>query len=93
VVLHATKGEIIFAYEPVWAIGQKESADAEYVVAVTKGLRAICSEDNRKVRILYGGNATPGTFRPMKEGVDGLFLGRFAHDVDNFEKTIREVGE
>lgn len=92
-VLRATKEEVIFAYEPVWAIGQEESADAEYVVAVTTGLRAICTENNREVRILYRGSAAPGTFGPMKEGVDGLFLGRFAHDVGNFEKIIREIGE
>ena len=92
-VLRATKEEVIFAYEPVWAIGQEESADAEYVVAVTTGLRAICTENNREVRILYRGSAAPGTFGPMKEGVDGLFLGRFAHDVGYFEKIIRVIGE
>jgi triosephosphate isomerase len=77
----------------VWAIGQKESADAEYVVAVTTGLRRICTENKREVRFLYGGSAAPGTFGPMKEAVDGLFLGRFAHDVGSFEKIIREIGE
>jgi len=88
-VLEATTDEIIFGYEPVWAIGQKESASAEYVVAVTKALRRICGD--RKVRILYGGSAAPGTYGPMSEGVDGLFLGRFGHDVGNFEKIISEV--
>jgi triosephosphate isomerase len=91
-VLQTTHREIILAYEPVWAIGQSESADAEYVVAVTKGLRKICIENERDVIILYGGSAAPGTFEPMREGVDGLFLGRFAHNVENFEQIIREIG-
>lgn len=90
-VLEATTDqEIIFAYEPVWAIGQAEPASADHVVAVTKELRKLCGE--RQVRILYGGSAGPGTFEAMREGVDGLFLGRFGHDVANFREVISEVG-
>ena len=82
--------EIIFAYEPVWAIGQPKPASAEYVVSVTQELRKLCGD--RHVRFLYGGSAGPGTFDVMREGVDGLFLGRFAHDVENFREVITEVG-
>ncbi|KAL3418404.1 triosephosphate isomerase [Phlyctema vagabunda] len=92
-VLEATEDaadEIIFAYEPVWAIGQPQPASAEYVVAVTKELRKLCA--SRSVRFLYGGSAGPGTFDAMRDGVDGLFLGRFAHDPQNFLEVIREVG-
>lgn len=87
--LEATEKEIIFAYEPVWAIGQAEAASAEYVVEVTQGLRKLCGE--RNVRIIYGGSAGPGTFGPISSGVDGLFLGRFAHDIKNVYNIIEEV--
>ncbi|KAI1812624.1 mitochondrial triosephosphate isomerase [Poronia punctata] len=43
------------------------------------------------VRILYGGSAGPGLFAHLKSEVDGLFLGRFAHDPEMFVKTILEV--
>jgi triosephosphate isomerase len=87
------KGDIIFAYEPVWAIGQSKPASAEYVVSVTKALRKICEERGREeVRIIYGGSAGPGTFADMKEGVDGLFLGRFGHDLENVRGVIKEIG-
>ena len=89
-VLDATRGEIIFAYEPVWAIGQSEPADAEYVVEAVKALRGVCGE--RKVRFLYGGSAGPGTFAAMRGAVDGLFLGRFAHDPERLAEVITEVG-
>ncbi|KAF8859090.1 Triosephosphate isomerase [Acephala macrosclerotiorum] len=89
-ILGVTDEEIIFAYEPVWAIGQPKPASAEYVVSVTKELRRLCGQ--RPVRFLYGGSAGPGTFDAMREGVDGLFLGRFAHDIKNFYEVIREVG-
>jgi triosephosphate isomerase len=89
-ILKVTDQDIIFAYEPVWAIGQPEPASAEYVVAVTKELRKFCG--TREVRFLYGGSAGPGTFDAMREGVDGLFLGRFAHDPKRFYEVISEVG-
>lgn len=89
-VLAATQGEIIFAYEPVWAIGQPAPASAEYVVAVVQALRGICGE--RLVRFLYGGSAGPGTFEGLREGIDGLFLGRFGHDPQQFRDVITEVG-
>jgi triosephosphate isomerase len=85
-----TDEEIIFAYEPVWAIGQPKPASAEHVVAVTKELRKLCGD--RQVRFLYGGSAGPGTFDAMREGVDGLFLGRFAHKIENFREVVTEVG-
>ncbi|KAH7313098.1 triosephosphate isomerase 2 [Rhexocercosporidium sp. MPI-PUGE-AT-0058] len=89
-ILEVTSEEVIFAYEPVWAIGQPEPADSEYVVAVAKQLRGLCG--SRMVRFLYGGSAGPGTFEKIKEGVDGLFLGRFAHDPERFAQVISEVG-
>ena len=84
---------IIFAYEPVWAIGAQEPASADHVVAVVKNLKALIGTmaERAEVRILYGGSAKPGTWAKMKEGVDGLFLGRFAHDVGNFERVVTEV--
>jgi len=48
-------------------------------------------EGRTNFRILYGGSAKPGTWQTLKAGLDGLFLGRFAHNVENFEKVIQEV--
>ncbi|UZJ53379.1 hypothetical protein CBS101457_002699 [Exobasidium rhododendri] len=86
--------EVILAYEPVWAIGKSEPASAAHVIAVTKLIREKVRETGRSgtVRILYGGSAGPGLFDKLKEGVDGLFLGRFAHDPKAFLETIKEVG-
>lgn len=87
------EADIIFAYEPVWAIGATEPAGADHVVAVTQELRKMTQERKGEVRILYGGSAGPGTFEKLKVGVDGLFLGRFAHDVKNLEQVINEMSE
>ena len=84
--------EVILAYEPVWAIGAKEPADPDHVVNVTKELRKFASGRSGVTRIVYGGSAGPGTYAKIAEGVDGLFLGRFAHDIQNLKKVIEEVG-
>ncbi|KAF2091433.1 Triosephosphate isomerase [Saccharata proteae CBS 121410] len=85
--------EIILAYEPVWAIGAKEPADADHVVNVAKALREMVGFRKGTTRILYGGSAGPGTFAKLADGVDGLFLGRFAHDLANLKQVIKEVSE
>lgn len=85
--------DVILAYEPVWAIGAAEPADADHVVNVTKELRKLAAGRKGTTRILYGGSAGPGTFAKLADGVDGLFLGRFAHDLSNLRQVITEVGE
>ncbi|KAF2805721.1 Triosephosphate isomerase [Mytilinidion resinicola] len=85
--------EVILAYEPVWAIGAKEPADADHVVNVTKEIRAMAKGRKGVTRIVYGGSAGPGTFGKIRDGVDGLFLGRFAHDIQNLKRVIEEIGE
>ena len=84
---------VIFAYEPVWAIGAQEPASADHVLAVVKSLKQLVKSmgERADVRILYGGSAKPGTWKTLKDGVDGLFLGRFAHDVGNLERVVNEV--
>ncbi|KAH6895925.1 Triosephosphate isomerase [Thelonectria olida] len=87
------EADVILAYEPVWAIGAAQPAAVDYVVAVTVAIRQLDCIQRRKgsTRILYGGSAGPGLFEKLKDGVDGLFLGRFAHDPAQFYKTIQEV--
>lgn len=89
---------LIFAYEPVWAIGASQPASGDYVRAVVSGMRAIDAVRTRPgpVRWLYGGSAGPGVWAEMgsvrgREGVDGLFLGRFAHDVNRMLEVVQEV--
>ncbi|KAH8167492.1 hypothetical protein CIB48_g760 [Xylaria polymorpha] len=86
--------EVILAYEPVWAIGAAAPASASYVVAVARAIgdfECVRRRPAGSTRILYGGSAGPGLFERLSDGVDGLFLGRFAHDPEQFVKTILEV--
>ena len=85
--------DVILAYEPVWAIGVQEPASADHVLAVVGSLREMIAKRKRsgQLRILYGGSAGPGTWGKLKGGVDGLFLGRFAHDLEALKKVVDEV--
>ncbi len=88
---------VIFAYEPVWAIGAAQPAPDRHVVGVVDELRTVV--DRRSLdrpgdtRFLYGGSAGPGTYDLLRDSLDGLFLGRFAHDPDNLQLVLDEVLE
>lgn len=76
---HALSGDLIFAWEPQWAIGAPQPASSEYIQAVCSGLRAHLSSVPGDHRVIYGGSAGPGLLSQLWPHVDGIFLGRFAH--------------
>ena len=85
--------DIVFAYEPLWAIGAQQPASADHVCIVVSRLRKMIWQTGRtgRYQLLYGGSAGPGTWNTVKSAVDGLFLGRFAHDIENFKKVVSEM--
>ncbi|MDR6507163.1 triose-phosphate isomerase family protein [Arthrobacter oryzae] len=87
----ALASRLIIAYEPVWAIGAAEPADASYVSGVVSHLRArLAVHGLPDLPVIYGGSAKPGLL-PRLGGVSGLFLGRFAHDAANFGRVLDEA--
>ncbi|MFC5500717.1 triose-phosphate isomerase family protein [Lysinimonas soli] len=85
---------LVVAYEPVWAIGGEQAASSAHVVAVASALRAWLSERPAvtSASILYGGSAGLGTLTELGGAVDGVFLGRFAHDPEVFVSILDEAG-
>ncbi len=88
-----TAGPIIVAYEPVWAIGAAEPAGAEHVRAVMAALSEEIGADAQLTgsRLIYGGSARAGLLEDFGDAVDGLFLGRAAHDVKVLCAVIDEA--
>ncbi|WP_243074407.1 triose-phosphate isomerase family protein [Microbacterium sp. SS28] len=89
----APEGAVIVAYEPVWAIGAPEPAPAAHIASVTRALRAALDAlpDRAGSVVIYGGSAGPGLLTELGDAVDGLFLGRFAHDVDSLVAVLDEA--
>lgn len=74
---------VVVAYEPVWAIGSSEPASTGHIRAVCARLKTWLAATGgfAQYRVIYGGSAGPGLLTRLGPEVDGLFLGRFAHDV------------
>lgn len=89
----APAGPVIVAYEPVWAIGAPEPAAAAHIETVTRSLRDALGAlpDRTGSRVIYGGSAGPGLLTALAGAVDGLFLGRFAHDPEALAAVIDEA--
>ncbi len=84
---------VVVAYEPVWAIGEDEPATVDHIVAVCRAIRAWLDEHQpaRPAQVVYGGSAGPGLLTALGSAVDGLFLGRFAHDPAMFGRILDEA--
>lgn len=90
--------QVILAYEPEWAIGQTEPAKASYVHetlgVVSEILERVYGKEVRNaIRIIYGGSANKENAESLvnSEHVDGLFIGRFGHNLDNFKEIVDTV--
>ena len=89
----AAPGKVIVAYEPVWAIGAPAPAEPDYIRAVCSELRAAVADWTGRDGsvVIYGGSAGPGLLSALGDDVDGLFLGRFAHDPAALRAVIDEA--
>lgn len=87
-------GELILAYEPQWAIGAAEPATPQYIGDVCQALRAgVVERCGASARVIYGGSAGPGLLNRLGNQVDGLFLGRFAHEPAAFASILQEAAQ
>lgn len=89
-------GQLIVAYEPVWAIGEKGvPASAEYVSDIHAFIRSVLQQlfPEYDIPILYGGSVNHDNFMDYLRipDVNGLFIGRAAWNIDGFEALLDEV--
>lgn len=83
--------KIIFAYEPVWAIGTGKTATTEIIARSIKTIEEILS--SREQKILYGGSVKPMNITEIisVEGVSGALIGGASLKADNFFEIANKI--
>lgn len=90
---------LIFAYEPVWAIGTGKTATPRDASAMHRRLRAWLGERYGAAgadrSILYGGSVKPGNAAALMAAgdVDGFLVGGASLEAEGFLQIVRLVAE
>jgi triosephosphate isomerase len=93
----AKAAQILFAYEPVWAIGEKGiPASSDYADRQQALIKAVAGRILPSVPpVLYGGSVNPQNAAELigQPNVDGLFIGRSAWQPDGYIGILNRVSE
>ncbi|MEG1397682.1 MAG: triose-phosphate isomerase [Raoultibacter sp.] len=91
----AEVGDVVVAYEPVWAIGTGRTATPEQAEEVCAALRVTIgdlfdTDTAQAIRVLYGGSMKPSNVEGLmvKENIDGGLIGGAALDAASFKQLI-----
>jgi triosephosphate isomerase len=92
-------GEIVIAYEPVWAIGTGQVATPEQAQDALAFVRALVGdrskEEAEKVRVLYGGSMKPDNAAELLAlpDCDGGLIGGASLDVDQLLAIVEAAAK
>ena len=87
-------GEIVIAYEPIWAIGTGQVASAEQAQEAIAFVRALVADRSReqaqRTRILYGGSVKPDNAAELLAcpDIDGALVGGASLEPEAFAAII-----
>jgi triosephosphate isomerase len=91
-------GEVVIAYEPIWAIGTGRTAtpeQAQEAIALIRDLIGRRSANAAEaVRVLYGGSVKPGNAAELlgQPDVDGALVGGASLDPGDFAAIVDAAG-
>jgi triosephosphate isomerase len=89
-------GQVVIAYEPVWAIGTGKTATPQQAQEVHREIRKIYSGmygslSGESIRILYGGSVKPENVSAIMQqaDIDGALVGGASLDADSFIRIVK----
>jgi triosephosphate isomerase len=95
-ILNKEMGNMVIAYEPVWAIGTGKTATPEQAEEVHHFIRGgveklYSREIAEQVRIQYGGSVTPENIRGLmnQKNIDGALVGGASLKSETFSKIVK----
>jgi triosephosphate isomerase len=97
-VEEARLGDIVIAYEPIWAIGTGQVATAEQAQDAIAFVRALVAdrskEQAQRTRILYGGSVNPDNAAELLAclDIDGALVGGASLQADSFGAIVVAAG-
>jgi len=91
-----TVGDLVVAYEPIWAIGTGETATPDDAQHMCGHIRSLVESKwgaaaAAAVRIQYGGSVKPGNAPELmgQPDIDGALVGGASLDADDFARIIK----
>ncbi len=99
-IVNALKGvknvdNVVFAYEPIWAIGTGKSATSDYADSMCKHVKNIVSReiDGANVRVQYGGSVKIDNIREYmnQPNIDGALVGGASLNEDSFIELVESA--
>ena len=86
----AENKEIIFAYEPVWAIGTGVQPTVTSIKKALKIIKMTAKHCGYCIKVLYGGSVNASNYKEIeKSGVDGYLMGGVSLKLDEFIKIVK----
>lgn len=85
-------GNLIIAYEPIWAVGTGKNADPEDAARVARFIQELLVKSKKsKAKILYGGSTNSKNTKSFleKKEIAGLLIGGASINVGEFKKMIK----
>ena len=84
-----SSADIVFAYEPVWAIGSGEKPTVAQINKAINIIKSTAKKQGFNVKVLYGGSVNVKNYKEiLTSNADGLLMGGVSLKIDEFLQIV-----